>query len=94
LKNTPHSASCKRAHDACGTNKLLVSKRGDRAQQQHFDSPHGFFDAARLCACADVQKIFEPMRPKMGMLPYFSGPRAVCRLSRYVNADFLARIFT
>jgi len=94
LKNTPRFASCKRSHGAHGTNKLPVSKHTRRARQQHFDSPHGFIGAtgAQICICA--QKFFAIVRPKVAVLPYFSGPGAIFSLSLYVSAYFLARIST
>jgi len=94
LKNTPHSVACKRAREGGATKKLPASKHGDRAGEQRFDSARGFSEVIDACAGADVQKIFKLAYAKMAMLPYFSGPRAVCRLSLSMNADFLARIFT
>jgi hypothetical protein len=94
LKNTPRIAACKRTHGAPGTNKLPMSKRSHGAQQQRFDLPRGFFGMSHARGCFRLQKIFATMPAKMAVLPYFPGPRAVCRVSLYVNADFLARIFT
>jgi hypothetical protein len=43
VENTPRAASCKRAHDARGTNKLPERKRAPCVGGQHFDSARGFF---------------------------------------------------
>jgi hypothetical protein len=94
MKNTRRAAARKHAHDAAGTNKLPLSKRAQCPQQQHFDSAHGFIRLPRPRRGLDAAKIFDSVRAKTAVAPDFSGPRAPCRLSRYVNANFLARIFT
>src|SRR4029079_11861800 len=94
LKNTPRSVACKRAHDALATKKLPASKWGRRAGEQHFDSPHGFFDMRDASARPCPQKFFGSCRARMHAPPYFPGPAEACRLSLYMSANFLAQIFT